>query len=70
MCSKDEEEKEADQHLVVQVLDLVLLLVLVLVQLLVLLILGQPQWLSADLFSYNFLVPIGRSWWLWHQQSD
>ena len=76
MCSKDEEEKEADQHLVVQVLDLVLLLVLVLVQVLVLLVLGQPQWLPADLFDPSLFIQLSCAdwpkpcWWLEHEHRD
>ena len=65
MCSKDEDEKEADQHLGVQVLDLVFLV----------LVLGQPQWLPADLFDPSLFIQLScidwpkPCWWLEHEQS-
>ena len=58
MCSRDEEEKEADQHVVVQVLDLVLLVLV-----LVLLVLGQPQWLPADLFDPSLFIQLSCADW-------
>ena len=68
MCSKDKDEKEADQHLGVQVPDLVFLV----------LVLGhwQPQWLPADLFDPSLLIQLSCAdwpkpcWWLEHEQSD
>ena len=65
MCSKDEEEKEADQHLGVQVPDLVFLV----------LVLGKPQWLPADLFDPSLFIQLScidwpkPCWWLEHEQS-
>ena len=65
MCSKDEDEKEADQHLGVQVPDLVFLV----------LVLGQPQWLPADLFDPSLFIQLScidwpkPCWWLEHEQS-
>ena len=65
MCSKDKDEKEADQHLGVQVPDLVFLV----------LVLGQPQWLPADLFDPSLFIQLScidwpkPCWWLEHEQS-
>ena len=65
MCSKDEDEKEADQHLGVQVPDLVFLV----------LVLGQLQWLPADLFDPSLFIQLScidwpkPCWWLEHEQS-
>ena len=75
MCSKYEEEKEADQHLVVQVLDLVFL-VLVLGQVLGLLVIGQPHRLPADLYDPSLLIQLSCAdwpkpcWWLEHEHRD
>ena len=66
MCSKDKDEKEADQHLGVQVLDLVFLV----------LVLGQPQWLPADLFDPSLFIQLScidwpkPCWWLEHEHRD